>query len=55
MPFDDRNPFDPMLLFQDQFLRNIEQCLENLEVSVLVDEQVVLLILSEVHCCFHCC
>ena len=41
MSFDRRNPFDLMLLFQDQFLRNVEQSLGLLEVGVFADEQVL--------------
>ena len=44
MPFDRRNHFDLMFLFQDQLLRNIEQCLELFEVGVLGDEQIFLVV-----------
>ena len=38
-PFNCGDPFGLMFLFHDQFLRDIEQCLELLEVGVLGDEQ----------------
>ena len=49
MPFDRGNQFDLMFL-QDQLLRNIEQCLELLEVGVLLDEQVYLVIRPDMYC-----
>ena len=50
MPFDRRNLFDLMFLFQDRLLRNIEQCFELLEVVVLASEQVCIMIHSEMNC-----
>ena len=52
--FNHRYLFDLVFLVQDQFLRDVEQRLEFFEVGVLLGEQVVFVILSEVNCSFHC-
>ena len=41
LPFIRGNVLDLVLLAQDQFLRDVERCLQRLEVGVLVSEQVV--------------
>ena len=49
LSFNRGNQFGLVFLFQDQFLRDVEPCPELLEVSVLVGEQVVLVILSDMY------
>ena len=50
IPFDSRYP----LLNQDQFLWSIEQLLDLFEVRVLGGTQILLIILSKMHCRFQC-
>ena len=53
LPFDCGDVLDLVLLRQDLFLRDVEQCLERLEVGVPVSDQVVIVILSKMYRCFH--
>ena len=53
--FDRGDGLDLVLLVLDQFLRDVEQRLERLEVGVPVGDQVVMEMLSKMYRCFHCC
>ena len=50
MSFDRFDPANFMSVFQDQLLRNVEQGLELLKVGVLGNEQVILVLQSEMNC-----
>ena len=52
-PFNGANVQNLKIVFKDQSLCDVEQRLELFEAGFLADEQVVLVILSEVNCCFY--
>ena len=42
-------------LFQDQFMRDVEQRLELFEIGVPVENQILILMLPKMQCGLHCC
>ena len=55
LPFNRRDVLDLVLLVQDQFLRDVEQRLERIEICVPVGYQIKIVIFSKMYRCFHRC
>ena len=55
LPFNGGDVPDIVHQVEEQFLRDVEQRLEDLEVGLPLNEHIVTVIFSEIHCFSHCC